>query len=110
MIRLSDSNSKHFNQFIVIVRRETVGFHFSRQGGKKVIYGGKKCVFSPERNVDRHMQERSSMGNEFQIVGAAKANDRRPFAERMSGTLLSKCLSRDRRFLEGMYGVRRSDR
>ena len=47
------------------------------------------------------------MGNEFQIVGAAKANDRRPFAERMSGTL-SKCLSRDRRFLEGMYEVRRS--
>ena len=26
------------------------------------------------------------MGDEFQIVGAAKVNERRPFAERMSGT------------------------
>ena len=81
-------------------------FPFEQARRKK---GGKKCVFSPERNVDRHVQERSAMGNEFQIVGAAKANDRRPFAERMSGTL-SKCLSRNRRFLEGVYGVRRSDR
>ena len=46
-------------------------------------------------------QERSAIGNEFQIVGAAKANERRPFAERMSGTG-SRCLSRDRRFLEGV--------
>ena len=54
-------------------------------------------------------QERSAIGKEFQIVGAAKVNERRPFAERMSGTV-SRCLSRDRRFLEGVYGVRRSDR
>ena len=47
-------------------------------------------------------QERSATGtgNEFQMVGAAKVNERRPFAERMSGTV-SRCLSRDRRFLEG---------
>ena len=46
-------------------------------------------------------QERSVIGNEFQMVGAAKVNERRPFAERMSGTV-SRCLSRDRRFLEGV--------
>ena len=45
-------------------------------------------------------QERSAIGNEFQIVGAAKVNERRRFAEQMSGTV-SRCLSRDRRFLEG---------
>ena len=45
-------------------------------------------------------QERSAMGNEFQMVGAAKVNERQPFAERMSGTV-SRCLSRDRKFLEG---------
>ena len=44
--------------------------------------------------------KRSVLGNEFQMVGAAKVNERRPFAERMSGTV-SICLSRDRRFLEG---------
>ena len=54
-------------------------------------------------------QERSAIGNEFQIVGAAKVNERRPFAERMSGTV-RRCLSRDRRFLAGVHGVRRSDR
>ena len=32
-------------------------------------------------------QERSAIGKEFQIVGAAKVNERRPFAERMSGTV-----------------------
>ena len=76
------------------------------QKKKRVAYGGKKCVFRPERNVGKEGQERSAIGNEFQIVGAAKVNERRPFAERMSGTV-RRCLSRDRRFLEGVYGVRR---
>ena len=61
---------------------------------------GKKYAFRPDRNVGKVEQERSSIGNEFQIVGAAKANERRPFAERMSGTV-RRCLSRDRRILEG---------
>ena len=30
-------------------------------------YGGKKCVFRPERNVGKVEQERSVIGNEFQI-------------------------------------------
>ena len=85
------------------------GFHFSGQEKKTVVYGGKKYVFRPERNVGRVGQERSETGNEFQIVGAAKVNERRPFAERMSGAA-SKCLSRDRRFLEGTLGVRISER
>ena len=63
-------------------------FHFNRRRKKKrVAYGGKKCVFRPERNVGKEGQERSAIGNEFQMVGAAKVNERRPFAERMSGTV-----------------------
>ena len=72
----------------------------TRQEKKMVAYGGKKCVFRPERNVGKVEQERSAKGYEFQMVGAAKVNERRPFAERMSGTV-SRCLSRDHRFLEG---------
>ena len=59
--------------------------------------------------MGRVEQERRVTGNEFQIVGAAKVKERRPLAERMSGTV-SKCLSKDRRFLEGTWGVRRSER
>ena len=33
-------------------------------------------VFRLERNAGRLEQEQSAMGNEFQIVGVAKANDR----------------------------------
>ena len=76
---------------------------------KTEVHGGKKMHLRPERNVGRLEQERSAMGNKFQIVGAAKANKRRALAERMSGTM-SKCLSRDHRFLEEMCGVRRSHR
>ena len=50
-------------------------------------------------------QERSAIGYEFQIVGAAKVNERRPFTERISGTvrLVSRCFLRDRtrKCLEG---------
>ena len=69
---------------------------------KTVAYGGEKSVFRPERNVGKAEQEGSALGNEFQIhiVSAAKVNERRPFAERMS-CIVSRCLSRDRRFLEG---------
>ena len=45
-------------------------------------------------------QERSAIGNEFKIAGAAKVNERRAFGQRTSGTVRI-CLSRDRRFLEG---------
>ena len=45
-----------------------------------------KCVFKPERNVGKVEQERSAIDNEFKIVGAAKVNERRPFAKRMSDT------------------------
>ncbi len=75
-------------------------FRFTRQEKNRVVDGGNKCVIRPERNVGSVEQERSAIGNEFQIVGAAKVKERRPFAERMSGTA-SKCLSWDRRFLEG---------
>ena len=54
---------------------------FIGQEKKTVAYGGKKFVFRPERNVGQ-VEERSAMyGNEFQIVGAAKVNEWRPFAD-----------------------------
>ena len=56
---------------------------FTRQEKKRVAYGEKKCVFRPERNVCKEGQERSAIGNEFQIVGAAKVNERRPLAINM---------------------------
>ena len=46
------------------------------QEKKRVAYGGKKCVFRPDRNVGKEAQERRAIGNEFHIVGAAKVNER----------------------------------
>ena len=46
-------------------------------------------------------QERSAIGNEFQIVGAAKVNERQRFAEQMSGTV--------RRFLKNRKNSRNSN-
>ena len=89
--------------------RNRASFHFHRAGKKEGSLWREKCAFRPERNVGKEGQERSAIGNEFQMVGAAKVNERRPFAERMSGTV-RRCLSRDRRLLEGVYGVGGSDR
>ena len=36
---------------------------------------GKKCVFRPKRNVGKVEQERSAIGNEFQIFGAGKVTN-----------------------------------
>ena len=69
--------------------------------GRRKIYGGKRCVFKPERNKGRDEEKRRGRGSEFQMVGEAKLKERRPLAVRMSGTL-SRCLSRDLRFLAGM--------
>ena len=46
-------------------------------------------------------QSRSAGGREFQIDGAAKEKERRPLADRISGTV-SRCLTRDLRFRVGM--------
>jgi hypothetical protein len=62
------------------------------------VYGGKRCVFKKERNNGKVGQDRSVRGREFQMVGAEKEKERRPFAERISGTV-SRSLSRDLRFL-----------
>ena len=61
---------------------------------------GKNLFLGRRENVDKVEQELSATGNEFQIVGAAKVNEQRPFAERMSGTI-SRCSSTNCRFLEG---------
>ena len=68
-------------------------------GFKNKIYGGKRCVFKEERNEGKVEKDRSTNGSEFQMDGAAKENERRPFADRMSGTI-STSLSRDLRFLD----------
>ena len=73
------------------------------------ILGGNKCVLRPERNKGRVGQVRKDKGREFQTVGAAKEKERRPLAERISGTV-RRCLMTLLRFLVGLYGVRRSER
>ena len=46
---------------------------------------------------------RSASGRKFQIVEAAKEKERRPLADRISGTV-SRCLSRDLKFRVGDVG------
>ena len=67
----------------------------------KKVYGGKRCVFKEERNKCRVRQDRSSSRREFQIDGAANEKERRPLADRISGTV-SRCLSRVLKFRVGM--------
>ena len=55
---------------------------------------------SPERNKDKVGDKRKDKGSEFQIVGAAKEKERRPLADRMSGTV-SRDLSADLRLRVG---------
>ena len=69
--------------------------------GLKKVYGGKRCVFKDERNRGRVGHVRSGRGREFQMDGAANENERRPFADRISGTV-RRNLSRDLRFLVGI--------
>ena len=84
-----------YHQFIIIVAIQDEG---EGEGGTlagsvilyvrvKKDYGGKRCVFSEERNKGKVGQDRSGRGREFQIYGAANENERRPFAERISGTV-----------------------
>ena len=63
-------------------------------------YGGKRCVFNEERNKGKVGQDRSGRGREFQMDGAANEKERRPFADRISGTV-RRNLSRDLKFLVG---------
>ena len=68
-----------------VERKKALGkranFHFNRTGKKiTVANGGKKFVFRPKRSSSGGEQKRSAIGNEFQIVGAAKVNERRLFA------------------------------
>ena len=55
--------------------------------GLKKDYGGKRCVFDEERIKGKVEQDRSGRGREFQMDGAANENERRPFADRISGTV-----------------------
>ena len=75
-------------------------FHVSVWVYKKV-YRGKSCLFKEQRNKCRVGQDRSAGGREFQMDGAAKEKERRPLADRISGTV-GRCLSRDLRFRVGM--------
>jgi hypothetical protein len=51
----------------------------------KNIYGGNRWVFNPLQKTGSDEQERKFSGNEFHIVGAAKAKERRPREERIAG-------------------------
>ena len=70
-------------------------------GLKKKYYGGKRCVFNEERNKGKVGQDRCGRGREFQMDGAANEKERRPFADRTSGTV-RRNLSRDLKFLVGI--------
>ena len=50
---------------------------------------------------DKVGQDRSGRGREFQMDGVANEKERRPFADRISGTVRSN-LSRDLKFLVGI--------
>ena len=86
---------------------EGEGGHTSRVGytmylsGLRKDYGGKRCVFNEERNKGKVGQDRSGRGREFQMDGAANEKERRPFADRISGTV-RRHLSRDLKFLVGI--------
>ena len=54
-----------------------------------------------ERNKGKVEQDRSGRGREFQMDGAANEKERRPFADRISGTV-RRNLSRDLKFLVGI--------
>ncbi len=69
--------------------------------GLNSIYGGKRCVFKDERNEGRVEQDRSVRGSVFQMDGAANEKERRPFADRISGTV-RRSLSEDLKFLLGI--------
>ena len=68
--------------------------------GLKKDYDGKRCAFNEERNEGKVGQDQSGRAREFQMDGAANEKERRPFAERISGTVRSN-LSGDFRFLVG---------
>ena len=67
----------------------------------KKDYGGKRCVFNEERNKGKVGHDRCERGSEFQMDGAANEKERRPFADRISGTV-RRNLSRDLKFLVGI--------
>ena len=71
--------------------------------GLKNDYGGNRCVFNEERNKGKVGQDRSGSGSKFQMDGAANEKERRPFADRISGTA-RRDLSRDFKFLVGDIG------
>ena len=63
----------------------------------KKDYGGKRCVFNEERNKGKVGQDRSGRGRAFQMDGAANEKERRPFVDRISGTV-RRYFSRDLKF------------
>ena len=100
-----------YHQLIILVaiqdEGEGEGEYTSRVGyfhasvRVKKDYGGKRCVFKEERNEGKVGHDRSERGREFQMDRAANEKARRPFADRISGTV-RRNLSRDLRFLVGI--------
>ena len=72
-----------------------------------VSYGGKRKVLREERNEIRDVEQRRLSGREFQRVGAAKENERRPEQEFILGIDRKRPLE-DLSRLAGLYGWRRS--
>ena len=66
-------------------RTLAVGVQVSVRAEEK--HGGKRCVFKLDLNDARGDAERTERGREFQMLGAQKANDRRPAAVVTWGTV-----------------------
>ena len=69
---------------------------------QQFIYVGKRCDFSFLQNIEIEVQARSAGGKEFHKVGAVKEKERRPLADRISGTV-RKPAEEDRRLRDGRY-------
>ena len=64
------------------------------------VNGGKRRAFKKKRNKSRVGQDRNVKERQFLIDGAAKEKERRPYADRISGTV-SRSLPRDLKFRVG---------
>ena len=74
---------------------------------KKIVYGGKRWVFSCDRKVVRVCTERSDSGREFQTDDKANEKERRPVSELTLG-IFRRFNVAERRLLDGVWTWRRS--
>ena len=88
-------------QLAAAYSNERVIYFSLSQERDRVIYGGKKWVLRAERKTINEEAMRRERGRSFQIVGAAKENERWPAAESIWDTVRN-CWLVDLRLREGL--------